>query len=81
MTRILLLGPARDAAGVRHDELPGETVAQVLAAAVARYGASFEEVLGASQVWLNTEPVESDALVGPHDEVVVLPPVSGGCCE
>ncbi len=78
MTRILLLGPARSAAGVRHDELPGETVAEVLAAAVARYGAAFAEVLSVSQVWLNTERVARDARVGPHDEVVVLPPVSGG---
>ncbi|MDH2904634.1 MAG: MoaD/ThiS family protein [Actinomycetota bacterium] len=78
MTRILLLGPAREAAGVRHDELPGETVAQVLAAAVARYGTGFERILNVSQVWLNREPVARDTVVGPHDEVVVLPPVSGG---
>lgn len=78
MTRILLLGPARDAAGVRHDELAGHTVADVLAAAVARYGAPFAQVLAVSQVWLNAEPVARDAVVGPHDEVVVLPPVSGG---
>ncbi len=78
MTRILLLGPAREAAGVRHDELPGDTVAQVLAAAVARYGTPFEKLLETSQVWLNSEPVDRDAAVGPHDEVVVLPPVSGG---
>lgn len=74
----MLLGPAREAAGVRHDELPGETVAQVLAAAVARYGTGFERILNVSQVWLNREPVARDTVVGPHDEVVVLPPVSGG---
>ena len=78
MTRILLLGPAREAAGIRHDELPGDTVAQVLAAAVSRYGPTFERILETSQVWLNSEPVAHDVVVGPHDEVVVLPPVSGG---
>jgi molybdopterin synthase sulfur carrier subunit len=78
VTRLLLLGPARTAAGVRHDELPGATVAEVLAAAVARYGAPFEEVLAVSQVWLNREPVDMNVHVGPHDELVVLPPVSGG---
>lgn len=78
MTRILLLGPARTAAGVRHDDFPGDTVAAVLAAAVARYGESFREVLDTSQVWLNAEPVSPETAVGPHDEVVVLPPVSGG---
>ena len=78
MTRLLLLGPAREAAGVRHDEVPGETVAKVLAAAVERYGEPFARVLAVSQVWLNAEPVDREAAVGPHDEVVVLPPVSGG---
>ena len=78
MTRLLLLGPARTAAGVRHDELPGGTVAEVLAAAVARYGAPFEEVLAVSQVWLNREPVAPGTEVGPQDELAVLPPVSGG---
>ena len=37
MPRILLLGPARDAAGRRHDELPGRSVGEVLDEAVARW--------------------------------------------
>ena len=78
MTHILLLGPARDAAGVRHDELAGDTVAEVLEAAVVRYGAAFEKVLDVSQVWLNTERVDRSTRVGPYDEIVVLPPISGG---
>lgn len=78
MTRLLLLGPARTAAGIREDELPGRTVGEVLEAAVSRYGESFEQVLAVSQVWLNREPVARNAQVGPHDELVVLPPVSGG---
>lgn len=81
MTRLLLLGPARDAAGLRHDEFSAATVAEVLEQAVVRYGESFQRVLDVSQVWLNTEPVERSAAVGPHDEVVVLPPVSGGCTD
>ena len=78
MTKILLLGPARDAAGTRHDELPGGTVQEVLNAAVSRYGEKFAEVLASSQVWLNNEPVARSAQVHAHDEVVVLPPISGG---
>ena len=38
MSRILLLGPAREAAGVREDEIDGDTVGDVLHLAVARYG-------------------------------------------
>ncbi len=78
MSRILLLGPAREAAGVRDDHIDGVTLADVLRGAVLRYGAAFEEVLATSQVWVNGEPAEFTRPVGPHDEVAVLPPVSGG---
>ena len=78
MTKILLLGPARDAAGTRNDELPGDTVQEVLAAAVSRYGEQFADVLALSQVWLNNEPAARTAPVQSDDEVVVLPPISGG---
>ena len=78
MTRLLLLGPARDAAGVRSDEMAGATVGDVVRAAVARYGSAFEEVLEVSQVWLNGEPAALETPVGAYDEVAVLPPVSGG---
>jgi molybdopterin converting factor small subunit len=37
------------------------------------------EVVGISKVWVNGEPSEPEAPVGPSDEVAVLPPVSGGC--
>jgi molybdopterin converting factor small subunit len=78
VTRILLLGPARDAAGTRADDIDGATVQEVLDLAVARYGADFAAVLKVSQVWLNGVAAEAHASVGPSDEVAVLPPVSGG---
>ncbi len=78
MTRLLLLGPAREAAGVRHDEVGGGTVGEVLDAAKARYGATFAEVLATSQVWLNGDEADDGDLVSPGDEVAILPPISGG---
>ena len=51
---------------------------EVLAAANARYGPGFAEVLANSRVWCNGEPTVDDDAVGPDDEVAVLPPVSGG---
>lgn len=51
---------------------------EVLAAANARYGPGFAEVLANSRVWRNGEPTVDDDAVGPDDEVAVLPPVSGG---
>ena len=50
----------------------------VLAAAVARYGESFQTVLGSCRVWVNGEPADPQTAVGAEDEVAVLPPVSGG---
>ena len=78
MAKLLLLGPAREAAGRRHDEIEGSSVGEILAAAVARYGTTFGEVLSRSQVWLNGEPTDESVSVGAHDEVAVIPPVSGG---
>jgi molybdopterin converting factor small subunit len=78
MATILLLGPARDAAGVREDTIDGSTVGEILHAAVERYGAPFAAVLAYSAVWVNGEAADESATVGSQDEVAVLPPVSGG---
>ncbi|MHB8378351.1 MAG: MoaD/ThiS family protein [Acidimicrobiales bacterium] len=78
MARLLLLGPAREAAGVRDDVVDGATLDAVLRGAVSRYGSTFQEILDVSQVWLNGEPATRDAVVESYDEVAVLPPISGG---
>lgn len=78
MARLVLLGPAREAAGVSNADVGGDTVAAVLQNALSTYGSAFEAVLKVSQVWVNGEPAEEATSVGPHDEVAVLPPVSGG---
>jgi molybdopterin converting factor small subunit len=73
-----LFAGAREAAGTGRDELPGSTVADVLDAARARYGAPFADLLEHCAVWCNGEPCEPDHPVTEGDEVAVLPPVSGG---
>ena len=73
-----LFAAAREAAGTGRDDVPGTTVAEVLDAARARYGAPFTDVLTSAAVWLNGEPVEPGTRVDDADEVAVLPPVSGG---
>jgi molybdopterin converting factor small subunit len=78
VAKILLLGPAREAAGTRHDEVDGATVGDVLRRATERYGSPFAEVLSVSHIWLNGAETDLAQPVGPHDEVAVLPPVSGG---
>lgn len=79
MARVLFLGPAREAAGVREDHIDAPTLDAVLREATTRYGASFEAVLAVSQVWVNGAVAEPDTSVSPYDEIAVLPPISGGC--
>jgi molybdopterin synthase sulfur carrier subunit len=79
VARLLLLGPAREAAGLGNDEIDGDNVADILQEAVRRYGTTFEDVLRVSQIWINGEPADGRTAVGPHDQVAVLPPISGGC--
>lgn len=78
MAVLRLFAAAREAAGTGRDDVPGATVADVLAAARDRYGERFTAVLADSRVWLNGEPAVGTEPVGPGDEVAVLPPVSGG---
>ncbi len=78
MARLVLLGPAHEAAGTKHDVVEAPSLAAVLDLAVERYGLEFEAVLKVSQVWVNGEPAAGDTLVGTEDQITVLPPVSGG---
>lgn len=78
MPTLRLFASAREAAGVGSDVVDGATLGDVLAAAEARYGDRFADVLGTCRVWVNGEDVAADTSVGPDDEVAVLPPVSGG---
>jgi molybdopterin synthase sulfur carrier subunit len=73
-----LLGPARQAAGVARADVPGDSVADVLAEAVRRFGPGLAEVVAGSRVWLNGESTSPDAVVTDRDELAVVPPVSGG---
>lgn len=78
MATVRLFASAREAAGRGRDEVPGATVAEVLAAATDRYGPGFATVLDTCRVWVNGEAVPPHTEVGSDDEVAVLPPVSGG---
>jgi molybdopterin converting factor small subunit len=74
-----LFARAREVAGTGSDTVTGRTVDEVIAEAVARYGANFADVLKTCRVWVNGEEVPGSHHVGDDDEVAVLPPVSGGC--
>ena len=78
MARVRLFAAAREAAGTGSDVIDGATVGDVLDAAVVRYGERFGEVLATCRIWVNGDDARTDTLVGPADELAVLPPVSGG---
>lgn len=78
MPTIRLFASAREAAGTGTDVVDGATVREVLDAAEQRYGPGFGAVLRTCRVWVNGDDVGTDAVIGPADEVAVLPPVSGG---
>jgi sulfur-carrier protein len=73
-----MFASAREAAGTGTDHIAGTSVDEVLAAAVDRYGPRFEQILGTCKIWVNGSAATHDTAVGDHDEVAVLPPVSGG---
>jgi molybdopterin converting factor small subunit len=78
VARLVLLGPAREAARRKDDVIDGDCVDAILKEAVTRYGPRFEQVLSVSQVWVNGEAAGRETPVEPYDEVAVVPPVSGG---
>ena len=73
-----MFASAWTAAGRSSDDLPGNTVAEVLDAARRRYGAAFADVLETCRIWVNGEPAVPSTSVAAGDEIAVLPPVSGG---
>lgn len=78
MPTIRLFAGAREAAGTDRATIDGDTVGIVLDRAVETFGEAFAAVLPSCRVWVNGEPSDGDDVVGPADEVAVLPPVSGG---
>jgi molybdopterin synthase sulfur carrier subunit len=73
-----MFAAAREAAGTGSVELPGATVGDVLGEARARFGQAFTDVLATCRVWVNGDQAGEATVVGPGDEVALLPPVSGG---
>lgn len=78
MARLRLFAGLREAAGTSEVSVDADTVGGIIAGAVADFGDEFAAGLGAARVWVNGEPADNDTPVSPHDEVALIPPVSGG---
>ena len=78
MARLRLFANLREIAGTSQAEFPGDTVADVLAAARATYGDGFANAMKIANVWVNGQPAAPEDPVGDADELALIPPVSGG---
>lgn len=78
MAEVLLLGPARQAAGAKRCDVDADTVAAVCDELVERFGAGFAAVLDTCRIWVDGRPAASADVVHADAEVSILPPVSGG---
>ena len=78
--RVRFFAAARDAAGTSELLVEPQPLGSLLAALRADRGAPFSAVLDTARIWVNgDDPTDGEATVlGPDDEVAVLPPVSGG---
>lgn len=78
MAKLRLFANLREIAGESRVDIESDTVRGVLESATSRFGPQFGRGLETAKVWINGEPAGLDATVGSSDEVVLIPPVSGG---
>lgn len=78
MAKLRLFANLREIAGTSRVEIPADTVGDVITAANEKFGSEFERGVETSRVWVNGEEAQRTDQVQDSDEVVLLPPVSGG---
>ena len=78
MAKLRLFANLREIAGTGRLEIPADTVGGVIDAASQQFGPDFQRGVETSRVWVNGEEATPSDLVEANDEVVLLPPVSGG---
>ena len=81
MVTLRLFASIREIAGVNQIDFDAETVGEVVALAVEKFGPDFASILPACRIWVNGNPANEDDKVFDSDEVAILPPVSGGSYE
>lgn len=81
MARLRLFANLRELAGTSEDDMPGQSVDEILSNATDRYGERFGQALETAQVWVDGARVDRHSAVPDGAEVAVIPPVSGGRYE
>lgn len=78
MAKLRMFANLREIAGTGRAEFEADTVAGVIRVASEKYGEEFARGVESSRIWVNGEEAGPDDRLGDGDEVVLLPPVSGG---
>jgi molybdopterin converting factor small subunit len=78
MAKLRLFANLREIAGTSRLDVPSDTVGGVIEAAAEKFGPEFRRGVETSRVWINGEAASMDDQVAENDEVVLIPPVSGG---
>jgi molybdopterin converting factor small subunit len=78
MAKLRLFANLREIAGTSRLDVPSETVGGVIEAAAEKFGPEFRRGLKTSRVWVNGVAASMEDRVAESDEVVLIPPVSGG---
>jgi molybdopterin converting factor small subunit len=78
MAKLRLFANLRELAGTSRLDVPSDTVGGVIEAASEKFGPDFKRGVATARVWVNGESAAMDDEVTETDEVVLLPPVSGG---
>jgi molybdopterin converting factor small subunit len=78
MAKVRLFANLREIAGTARLEVPAETVGDAIEAVNEKFGPAFARGVETSRVWVNGEEAGRGDTIGEEDELVILPPVSGG---
>ena len=78
MAQLRLFASLREIAGTSRLVVPAGTVGEVVDLAIDKFGSDFARGMETARVWLNGEQAAMSDAVEDDDEVVILPPVSGG---
>lgn len=78
MAKLRLFANLREIAGTSRLEVPAGTVSEAIEVVNDKFGPDFEKGVSVSRIWVNGEEAQPADLLGEGDELVILPPVSGG---
>lgn len=78
MAKLRLFANLREIAGTSRLDVPAETVGEAIDIVNEKFGPEFAKGVETARIWVNGQEAARDSALGEFDELVLLPPVSGG---